>query len=105
MEENSSPQINASKLRIGGGIVGVLFTIGTMMIFLIGIPILRYIFPAAIVLGCGLALIRHFVRRKTPGAPWLLAATENTKEASSDRELRLTQGPLREFSVTVSVVC
>jgi hypothetical protein len=31
-----------------------------MAIFLIGIPAIRYVFPAAIVLGCGVALVLHF---------------------------------------------
>ena len=76
MEDSPRPQINASKLRVGGEIVGALFTIGTMLIFLIGIPVLRYVFPVAILLGCLVALVLHFVNHKNPGAPWLIAATE-----------------------------
>jgi hypothetical protein len=68
-----SPQINMSKLAVGGGIAGAIFAIGSMLIFLIGIPAIRYIFPAAVVLGCGVALILHFMRHETPGASWILA--------------------------------
>ena len=75
-EDTSNPQINMSKLAVGGGIAGAIFVIGTMLIFLIGIPAIRYVFPAAVVLGCGVALILHFRRRKTPGASWLLPATK-----------------------------
>jgi hypothetical protein len=85
-EENLSPQINASKLRIGGGIAGVLFTIGSMLIFLIGIPILRYLFPAAILLGCVAALVFRFKPHQTPGAPWLLSAIEKTADVPSKRD-------------------
>jgi hypothetical protein len=45
-----------------------------VLIFLIGIPALRYFLPAAIVLGCGVALTIHFIRHETPGKPWILAA-------------------------------
>ncbi len=75
-EDTSSPQINMSKLAVGGGIAGAIFAIGTMLIFLIGIPAIRYVFPAAVVLGCGVALILHFRRHKTPGESWLLSATK-----------------------------
>jgi hypothetical protein len=63
-EETSNPQINMSKLAVGGGIAGAIFAVGSMLIFLIGIPVLRYVFPAAIVLGCGVALILHFIRHE-----------------------------------------
>jgi hypothetical protein len=73
-DDTVNPQINMSKIVVGGGIAGALFTVGSMLIFLIGIPVLRYMFPAAIALGCGVALILHFIRHETPGASWLLSA-------------------------------
>ncbi len=81
-DDTRSPQINVSKLAVGGGFVGLIFAIGSMAIFFIGIPLLRYMFPAAAVLGCAIALILRFVRHKTPGAPWLRSATENQTEVS-----------------------
>jgi len=72
-EDNPNPQINMSKIVVGGGIAGAIFTVGSMLIFLIGIPVLRYMFPAAITLGCGVALILHFIRHETPGASWILS--------------------------------
>lgn len=68
------PQINVSKIVSGGGIAGTIFTLCSMLIFLIGIPALRFFFPAAIVLGCGVFLVIHFMRHETPGKPWILAA-------------------------------
>jgi hypothetical protein len=68
------PQINVSKIVADGGIAGAIFAIGTMLIFLIGIPAIRYVFPAAVVLGVGVALALHFMRHKTPGAAWILRA-------------------------------
>ncbi len=70
-EDTSSPQINVSKIVVGGGIAGAIFTIGSMVIFLVGIPMIRYVFPAAVVLGCAVALILHFMRHETPGRPWI----------------------------------
>jgi len=82
-EDAPKPQINASKIVIGGGIAGVIFTVGSMLIFLIGIPVLRYIFPAAIVLGCAVALILRFIRHETTGAPWILSTNVRKAEESS----------------------
>lgn len=73
MQQEPSPQINVSKVVVGGGIAGAIFAIGSMLIFLIGIPMLRYIFPAALVVGCGVGIVLHFRRHKTLGAPWILA--------------------------------
>jgi len=66
--------------------VGAIFALGSAGIFLIGIPILRVMFPVAIVLGGGFALVLRFKRHKTPGAPWLLSAIENETEALLRRE-------------------
>jgi hypothetical protein len=76
MEDGPSPQINVSKIPGGGGVAGALFAVISMVIFLIGIPILRYMFPAAIVIGCGVALVRHFIRHETTGASWILPASK-----------------------------
>ena len=81
-----NPQINVSKIVVGGGIAGAIFTVGSMVIFLLGIPLLRYIFPAAIVVGCAVALVLHFVRHETPGTSWLLPVTDEESEAPSERE-------------------
>lgn len=85
-EDAARPQINVSKLVVGGGIIGAVFAAGSMSIFLIGIPILRVMFPAAIVLGVTVALVLHFGRHAAPGAPWIIAATEKKAEAPSRRE-------------------
>jgi hypothetical protein len=47
-----------------------------MAIFVIGIPAIRYVFPAAIVLGGGIALVLHFIRHETTGAPWIRSANK-----------------------------
>ena len=75
-----------SQLRVGGGIAGAFVTIGSLLIFLIGIPVLRYMLPAAILLGCGVALVFRFIRHDTPGAPWLLSAIERKTEPATEPE-------------------
>jgi hypothetical protein len=73
MKENAGlPEINAAKLPVGGNIGGVIFAASTVIIFFWGIPLLHYMFPAAIGLGCGIAVLLHFIRHETPGAPWIL---------------------------------
>jgi hypothetical protein len=75
-EEIHNPQINISKIAVGGGIAGAFFVAVSMLIFLMGIPLVRYMFPVAVVLGGGIALVLHFVRHKTPGMPWILPGTK-----------------------------
>ena len=64
-------EINAAKVPVDGNIGGVIFAASTVIIFLLGIPLLQYLFPAAIVAGCGIAAILHLVRREPPDAPWI----------------------------------
>ena len=72
----SRAEINAAKIPVDGNIGGMIFAASTVIIFLLGIPLLRYLFPAAIVAGCGIAFILHFVRHETAGAPWILTGRE-----------------------------
>ena len=76
-DDTSIPQINISKIAVGGGIAGLLFALSTVVIFLVGIPMTRYMFPAAVVLGGGIALILHFMRHDTPGKAWIRPATKS----------------------------
>jgi hypothetical protein len=82
-ESTPSPQINVSKIPGGTGIAGALFALGSMLIFLIGVPRLRYFFVAAIILGAGIALVLRFIRRETPGKPWILPATQDAPSTIS----------------------
>ena len=86
-EDSPRPQINSAKISTGGGIAGAIFSIGSLLIFLFGIPVLRYLFPAAVILGCAVALLLHFTRRETPGAPWIIAATQQKTATPPEPEL------------------
>src|SRR5271170_7816881 len=101
-EDPRRPQINASKLIVGGGFLGAIFAAASAAIFLIGIPILRVMFPAAIVLGLGIALVLHFKRHKITGAPWLLAAVQNPEETPFKREDEGSDYRNRRFPVLLA---
>ena len=72
MSENApNPQINVSRITGGAGMAGALFAIISTLIFLIGIPALRYFLPAAIALGCLIAVLIRLKRHEIPGKPWI----------------------------------
>jgi hypothetical protein len=77
-EDNQKPQINISKIKVGGGIIGAIFTLGCMAIFLIGLPVRWYTFPAALVVGCGVR--RHEARN------WILKSYGSDSVAPLKRE-------------------
>jgi hypothetical protein len=77
MKDNlSSVEINAARIPVDGNIGGLIFAASTVIIFLCGIPLIRYLFPVAIVSGCGIAFILRFFRYETPSVPWILPARE-----------------------------
>jgi hypothetical protein len=95
------PQINASKIVIAGGVPAAIFTVASMLIFITGLPVLRYMFPAAIVLGCVLALVLRCVRHRTPGTPWLMAAIEKDGKNPPEPEGEEKAGPCAKAVNTV----
>lgn len=63
-DRTPSPEINMSKIHFGGGIGGLVFTVGSMLIFLLGVPGLWYFFAFAVALGVGIAAVLHFANRR-----------------------------------------
>ena len=62
MKDNDlHPGITIHNMPVGGGIPGLIFTIGSIAIFLIGFPLFWYILALAIVLGVVIAVILHHV--------------------------------------------
>ena len=91
MKDNHSyAEINAAKIPVDGNIGGTIFAASTLIIFVWGIPLLRYLFPAAIVSGCAIAFILHFVRHETPAAPWIPAAREKQMPSPGRTHRRTT---------------
>ncbi len=62
-DEIPRPEINMASIRVDGGFVGLIFVLGTMAIFIVGIPAIRCMLPVSAVLGCGVALVLHFRHR------------------------------------------
>ena len=83
-EGTPNPQINVSKISGGAGMAGALFAVISTLIFLIGIPALRYFLPAAIVLGCAIALVIRFKRHETPGKPWILVSAKKADSGAAE---------------------
>jgi hypothetical protein len=58
----SYAEINSARIPVDANVGGMIFAASTVIIFILGIPLIRYLFPAAIVAGSGIAFILH--RRK-----------------------------------------
>ena len=63
-DETSRAEINMARIPVRADFGGLLFAIGTVIIFYFGIPALQYTFPAAILAGCGVALLLRFVHHE-----------------------------------------
>ena len=103
-ERTPNPQINVSKIPGGGGMAGALFAVISMVIFLIGIPALRYFLLAAIVLGCVVALIIRSIRHEAPGKSWILPASDNPQTERRDEPQRPSTYLARLYRPFVSPV-
>jgi len=57
------PGITMHKLPVGAGFAGLVFTVGSMAIFLIGLPALWYFLAGAIALGVGVATVLRLTAR------------------------------------------
>jgi hypothetical protein len=70
MAEKWHSGISMHKLSIGSGFIGLVFTVGCALIFLLGLPQLWYFVAFSAVLGVGIAFFfrwtsdRRFERRK-----------------------------------------
>ena len=62
-KSNSFPEINISKIPVGPGVAGVIFTLGTLLIFLFGVPGLWVFFGLALALGLGVAVFLRLTDR------------------------------------------
>jgi len=61
MAENRHPGISMHKLPVGGDFVGLLFAVGSALIFVLGLPTLWYFVAFACVLGVGIAIFLKLV--------------------------------------------
>jgi len=56
--------ITMHQLPVGGDFPGLLFAVGSALIFLLAIPALWYVVAAALAVGCTVAAVLHFTRGK-----------------------------------------
>jgi hypothetical protein len=64
MSEDRHPGINMHKLPVGGGFIGLLFAVGTAVIFVVGFPTLWYFVALSFGLGVAVALILKYVHQR-----------------------------------------
>jgi hypothetical protein len=60
------PGITMHRIAIGGGIMGALFTVGTVLIFVIGVPFGGWFLLASILLGTCVAAILYTWHQSHP---------------------------------------
>jgi len=86
MAEKPHPGITMHELSFGGGFVGLLFAVGSALIFVLGFPTLWYFVALAFALGVGIALILRIVggRLSDRNKPLsILVASEKTENPAS----------------------
>jgi hypothetical protein len=62
MADDRHPGISMHKIPVGSGFVGLLFTAGSALIFVLGFPTLWYFVAIALALGVGVAVFLRFIR-------------------------------------------
>ncbi len=91
MSADRHPGITMHKLPVGGGFVGLLFAVGSAVIFVLGFPTLWYFVAFAFVLGIGVAVFLRLIgtRRSDRSRPLsILAATRPAHDAHPRRQKR-----------------
>ncbi len=65
MKTNGSPHpgISMHNIRVGGGAAGFLFVAGSMLVFFLGIPAIRWFLVGSIVLGSGIAVALRLLHK------------------------------------------
>jgi hypothetical protein len=62
-ENDRRPEITMHSLRFGGGFAGLIFTVGSMLIFLVGLPLLWSFLALSMALGIAVAAIFRWIAR------------------------------------------
>ena len=57
------PEINVSKIPVGGGVAGLMIAVSIIVIALIGLPPARWFLAGSVVIGVLLALFRRWMFR------------------------------------------
>jgi hypothetical protein len=67
-DDHLRSEIDMAKIPADANAGGLIFAIATMVIFLIGIPAIRFLFPVALLAGCAIAVILYFLRHGLHGS-------------------------------------
>jgi len=100
MAEKRHPGINMHKLSFGGGLEGLTFVIGTILIFVFGLPALWYFVAFAVALGVGIALFLRGAsdRLSQRNKPMSLFAAPDQSPATPARRTSLRWHRLSRFA-------
>ena len=82
-DNDSHPGITMHKLPVGGGFAGLVFAVGSALIFILGLPSLWYFVAFSAALGVGIAVILRLVnsRRSERMKPLSIVATNATDKS------------------------
>jgi hypothetical protein len=94
MEEKKHPGITMHKLSVGAGFEGLLFTVGTALIFLFGLPALWYFVAFSAGLGLVVATIfrligKHRADRSKPLSIITIERPEGSPDPAKNTQQRL----------------
>jgi hypothetical protein len=84
-DSDRHPGITMHKLPVGGGFAGLVFAVGSAVIFVLGLPSLWYFVAFSGVLGIGIAGIFRLVnsRRSERMKPLSIVATDATEKSAA----------------------
>lgn len=94
MSDEPHPGITMHKLSFGGGFIGLVFALGSALIFVLGFPTLWYFVAFAFLLGVGIAALLHIGSRRSAerNKPLsILPASETTPAQHAQRKRVLFQ--------------
>ena len=88
MSEKRHPGISLHKLPVGGEFIGLVFALGSALIFLIGLPALWCFVAFSAVLGIGIALVFRVVNKRRSERTKPLSILDPGKTAENTARLK-----------------
>lgn len=87
MTEKPHPGISMHKLPVGGGFIGLVFAVGSALLFLLGLPALWYFVVFSAALGIGIALMMRIssARRSDRAKPLSILSARETRCMNRDQ--------------------
>ncbi len=87
-DNDRHPGITMHKLPVGGGFAGLVFAVGSALIFVLGLPSLWYFVAFSAALGVGIAVIFRLVnsRRSERMRPLSIVTTNARDESAALRK-------------------